>query len=83
MRPTEETAGYRPVSGLAVAALTLGGVLGGLAIARCGLQRCLWPMVAAIHTPNVLYIALAAWQPESLALVTAAVATEQLGYGFG
>jgi len=66
-----------------VAALTLGGVLGGLAIARWGLQRCLWPMVAAIHTPNVLYIALAAWQPESLALVTAAVATEQLGYGFG
>jgi len=66
-----------------VAALTLGGVLGGLAIARWGLQRCLWPMVVAIHTPNVLYVALAAWQPDSLALVTAAVAAEQLGYGFG
>ena len=66
-----------------VAALTLGGVLGGLAISRWGLQRCLWPMVAAIHSPNLLYIALAAWQPDSLALVTAAVATEQLGYGFG
>ena len=66
-----------------VAALTLGGVLGGLTIARFGLKRCLWPMVAAIHTPNLLYVALALWQPESLALVTAAVAAEQLGYGFG
>ena len=66
-----------------VAALTLGGVLGGLSIARFGLKRCLWPMVAAIHTPNLLYVALALWQPESLTLVTAAVAAEQLGYGFG
>ena len=66
-----------------VAALTLGGVLGGLTISRFGLKRCLWPMVAAIHTPNLLYVALALWQPDSLALVTAAVAAEQLGYGFG
>jgi PAT family beta-lactamase induction signal transducer AmpG len=66
-----------------VAALTTGGVLGGLAISRWGLKKCLWPMVVAIHTPNLLYIALAAWQPASLALITAAVATEQLGYGFG
>ena len=66
-----------------VAALTLGGLLGGLTISRLGLKRCLWPMVAAIHTPNLLYVALALWQPDSLALVTAAVAAEQLGYGFG
>jgi PAT family beta-lactamase induction signal transducer AmpG len=66
-----------------VAALTLGGLLGGLTISRFGLKQCLWPMVAAIHTPNLLYVALALWQPESLALVTAAVAVEQLGYGFG
>ena len=66
-----------------VAALTLGGLLGGLTISRFGLKRCLWPMVAAIHTPNLLYVALALWQPDSLALVTAAVAAEQLGYGFG
>jgi PAT family beta-lactamase induction signal transducer AmpG len=66
-----------------VAALTVGGLLGGLTISRFGLKRCLWPMVAAIHTPNLLYVALALWQPDSLALVTAAVAAEQLGYGFG
>jgi PAT family beta-lactamase induction signal transducer AmpG len=66
-----------------VAALTLGGLLGGLTISRYGLLRCLWPMVAAIHTPNLLYVALAWWQPDSLTLVTAAVAAEQFGYGFG
>ena len=66
-----------------VAALTAGGLLGGWVISRQGLARWLWPMVAAIHLPNLLFVALAAWQPPSLLLVTAAVAAEQFGYGFG
>jgi PAT family beta-lactamase induction signal transducer AmpG len=66
-----------------VAALTIGGLLGGWVISRHGLARWLWPMVAAIHLPNVLYVALAAWQPQNPWLITAVVATEQLGYGFG
>ncbi|MFT3818962.1 MAG: MFS transporter [Rubrivivax sp.] len=66
-----------------VGALTLGGLLGGWAISRHGLMRWLWPMVAAIHLPNLLFVALAAWQPQSLAFITAAVACEQFGYGFG
>jgi PAT family beta-lactamase induction signal transducer AmpG len=66
-----------------VAALTVGGLLGGWVISRHGLGRWLWPMVAAIHLPNTLFIALATWQPQDPWLVAAAVATEQLGYGFG
>lgn len=66
-----------------VGALTAGGLLGGWVISRHGLKSWLWPMVAAIHTPNLLYVALAASQPESRWLITAAVAAEQLGYGFG
>ena len=66
-----------------VAALTIGGLLGGWVISRHGLARWLWPMVAAIHLPNVLYVALAAWQPQNPWLITVVVATEQLGYGFG
>ncbi|MCA0242526.1 MAG: MFS transporter [Proteobacteria bacterium] len=66
-----------------VGALTAGGLLGGWVISRHGLMRWLWPMVAAIHLPNLLFVALAAWQPQSLALITAAVACEQFGYGFG
>ncbi|MCZ2291296.1 MAG: MFS transporter, partial [Burkholderiales bacterium] len=68
---------------IGVAALTAGGLLGGWVISRHGLQRWLWPMVAAIHLPNLLYVALAIGQPQSLWLVSAAVAIEQLGYGFG
>ena len=66
-----------------VGALTAGGLLGGWVISRHGLKSWLWPMVAAIHTPNLLYVALAASQPESRWLITGAVAAEQLGYGFG
>lgn len=66
-----------------VGALTIGGLLGGWAISRHGLKRWLWPMVATIHLPNLLFVALAASQPESRWLIALAVAGEQLGYGFG
>jgi len=66
-----------------VGALTAGGLLGDWVISRHGLARWLWPMVVAIHLPNLLFVALAAWQPQHLGLVTAAVAIEQFGYGFG
>ena len=46
-------------------------------------QRGVHAMVVAIHLPNLLFVALAAWQPQSLVFITAAVACEQLGYGFG
>ena len=66
-----------------VAALTCGGLLGGWVVSLHGLKRWLWPMVAAIHMPDLLFVALAAWQPQDILLVAAAVAVEQFGYGFG
>ena len=66
-----------------VAALTVGGILGGIVAARDGLGRWLWPMVLAINVPNAVYLALAVVRPESLLLVSGAVAIEQFGYGFG
>jgi len=66
-----------------VAALTVGGILGGLFIAAVGLRRALWPLLLAMHVPNVAYVALALWQPESLWLVGSAIVVEQFGYGFG
>jgi MFS transporter, PAT family, beta-lactamase induction signal transducer AmpG len=66
-----------------VIALTVGGILGGLTIARVGLQRALWPLLLAMHVPNVAYVALAWWQPQNLWLVGSAVVVEQFGYGFG
>ena len=66
-----------------VAALTVGGILGGLYIARVGLKRALWPLLLAMHVPNIAYVALAWWQPSNLWWVGSAVVVEQFGYGFG
>lgn len=66
-----------------VAMLTLGGLIGGFVVARGGLGRCLWPMALAIHLPNLAFLFLAYAQPESRLAITAAVAIEQFGYGFG
>jgi len=68
---------------IGVISLTAGGILGGLAIARWGLDRCIWPMVFAIHVPNIVFLYLAWAQPQSFALITSALAVEQFGYGFG
>ena len=66
-----------------IIALTLGGLLGGWVISRAGLRRTLWPLMISMHAPNTVFIALAIWQPQSLWLVSAGVALEQFGYGFG
>ncbi|MEO7965428.1 MAG: MFS transporter [Gemmatimonadaceae bacterium] len=66
-----------------VLALTIGGLLGGWLISRLGLRRMLWICVLAIHLPDVVFVWLAWAQPANLALVSAAVAVEQFGYGFG
>jgi PAT family beta-lactamase induction signal transducer AmpG len=40
-------------------------------------------MALIIHLPNLAFLYLAYAQPESLWLITTAVAVEQFGYGFG
>ncbi len=66
-----------------IVALTLGGLLGGWLIARLGLKRMLWPMLLAMHAPNLAYVWLARALPVDPGLVSAAVVVEQFGYGFG
>jgi MFS transporter, PAT family, beta-lactamase induction signal transducer AmpG len=68
---------------LGIGMLSLGGILGGILVARDGLGRWLWPMAVAINLPNLAYVWLAAVQPENLWAVSLAVAVEQFGYGFG
>jgi len=68
---------------IGVIALTLGGLLGGLAIARFGLKRCLWIMVLAVHLPDLVFVYLASAQPDNIYLIAACIAAEQFGYGFG
>ena len=66
-----------------VAALTLGGLLGGWVISRRGLKAMLLPLMVCMHAPNLLFVALATAQPQSVVVVSAALAIEQFGYGFG
>lgn len=66
-----------------VLALTVGGILGGIAAATGGLSRWLLIMWAAINAPDLLYVYMAYAQPENFLTVLLCVAGEQLGYGFG
>lgn len=69
---------------LGMIALTIGGVVGGWMASKYGLKRLIWSMVAFMNIPNLVYVALAIWQPASdSATIYAAIITEQLGYGFG
>jgi PAT family beta-lactamase induction signal transducer AmpG len=67
---------------IGVVMLLVGGLGGGLLIARHGLSRMLWPMALAMHVPNLLY-AWAAHARPSPPVVAGILGFEQLGYGFG
>ena len=66
-----------------VIALTLGGIIGGIAASRKGLKYWIWPMALSITLPHLAYVYLASVMPESFLLINIAVAVEQFGYGFG
>ena len=68
---------------IGVAALTVGGILGGIAASRWGLKKALWPMALSLTLPCLSFVFLAAFQPESLWVIGSCVALDQFGYGFG
>jgi len=68
---------------IGIVALSLGGIIGGIAASRRGLKYWLWWMVAAMNLPNLVYVFLSYVMPSSLWVVGASVAVEQFGYGFG
>jgi len=51
---------------LGILALTVGGILGGIAISKHGLTRWMFPMFLAMHLPILGFIGLAHFQPEEL-----------------
>ncbi len=66
-----------------VAGLIVGGLLGGFAIAHWGLKACLWPMVAFLTIPDLVYVYLATTQPQEIWIISGLIGIEQFGYGFG
>jgi len=68
---------------IGVVMFMVGALLGGFVVARHGLKFWLWPMLLAIHLPDMVFIWLAYVQPQNLSVIGAGVAIEQFGYGFG
>ena len=68
---------------IGVAALTVGGILGGIAASKWGLKRSLWPMALSLTLPCLSFVFLAAFQPENIWIIGSCVALDQFGYGFG
>lgn len=66
-----------------IAALTCGGLLGGMVAAKKGLKFWLWWMVLAIHLPDAVFVYLAYALPDNFWIINTCVAIEQFGYGFG
>ena len=66
-----------------IIALTLGGIVGGIAASRKGLKYWIWPMALSITLPHLAYVYLSWFLPSSFVLINIAVAIEQFGYGFG
>ena len=66
-----------------VAALTAGGILGGIAASRWGLKKSLWPMAMALTLPCLSFVFLAAFQPSDIWTIGSCVVLDQFGYGFG
>jgi PAT family beta-lactamase induction signal transducer AmpG len=66
-----------------VIALSLGGILGGIAASKKGLRFWIWWMLIAINLPDLVYVYLAATQTSNFILINICVAVEQFGYGFG
>ena len=68
---------------IGVAALTAGGIIGGLAAARWGLKKSLWPMAMSLTLPCLSFVFLASYQPDNIWIIGSCVALDQFGYGFG
>ncbi|MCO6025218.1 MFS transporter [Prevotella cerevisiae] len=63
--------------------LTIGGIIGGIAASRWGLKKALWPMAASMTLPCATFVFLGLDHTTNLFIISACVAVEQFGYGFG
>lgn len=66
-----------------ILALTVGGILGGIAASTKGFRYWLWWMVMAINLPHLVYVYMSFAQPENQLLIGLCVVVEQFSYGFG
>ena len=65
------------------AAFLAGSVLGGYFTAWIGLKRAMPLLIVCMNLPNLVFYYLSAAQPGAVGTITAALAVEMFGYGFG
>jgi len=63
--------------------LTIGGIIGGIAAARGGLKKWLWPMAWSMSLTCLTFVYLSYASDHSLLVINICVFIEQFGYGFG
>lgn len=63
--------------------LTIGGIIGGIAAAKGGLKKWLWPMAWSMSLTCLTFVYLSYATAPSLLTVNICVFVEQFGYGFG
>ena len=68
---------------LGVIGLLFGGILGGWAVSKWGLKKCLWYLVMCITLPDAVYVYLSFFPTDNLWLTATCVCVEQIGYGLG
>lgn len=68
---------------LGVIGLLLGGIVGGWAVSKWGLRKCLWPLVLCITLPDIVYVYLSYFPTDNLWFIGSCVCIEQIGYGLG
>ncbi|MBR6197798.1 MAG: MFS transporter [Bacteroidaceae bacterium] len=68
---------------LGVIGLLAGGIIGGWAVSKWGLKRCLWPLVLSITVPDVVYVYLSSVPTDNLWIIGSCLCFEQIGYGLG
>ncbi|MBL8028871.1 MAG: MFS transporter [Fibrobacteres bacterium] len=62
--------------------LMLGGITGGVVLAKYGLKKSIWPFALIMNIPSLFFVYMAAVKP-ALPFVYALVAVEQFSYGLG
>lgn len=63
--------------------LTIGGIIGGIAAARGGLRKWIWPMTFSMLLTCLTFVYLSFSQTDNLFVINTCVFVEQFGYGFG
>jgi PAT family beta-lactamase induction signal transducer AmpG len=71
------------LNGIATAAFIVGSLVGGWFVAKRGLKRSLLILCLLLNVPNVTFLYLGWFQPESIYIIGFIFCIEKLGWGIG